>query len=208
MRIAFCDLEGTLIGLGNWGKVVRAFSPEWADKFFSDYDEGKVSYEEGRRQLEKIWKEQGITKDQFISVLKDYSVIDGARELILGLKEKGFKVILITGAISVLVEMVVEDLGIDEYFSAHEFIFSDNKFVEIKEHPEYRRGQGKVNIIKGIIEKEGVDIEDCIAIGGDDINDYWMMKELRSFAVKPHLARIKEVVDYEVDNLIDILDGV
>ncbi|MEE9525120.1 MAG: HAD-IB family phosphatase [Candidatus Woesearchaeota archaeon] len=208
-KLAFCDLEGTLINKGQWEKIADKFgAADWYKDFLKRYDEGRVSYEEGRRDLEKIWKDK-VTKQQMIDVLKDYEVFEGARELIKGLKKKGFKVIVITGAISVLAELAKEDLEIDEIYPAREFIFDEKGFFQkIKEHPTYRRGEGKIDIIKGIIEKEGADIEECIAIGGDDINDYWMMKDLRSFAVKPHLNRIKEVVDYNVDSLIEILDHI
>lgn len=210
MKIAFLDLEGTLISTGNWEKIAMAFGNEkWHKDFLGKYEEGKISYEEGRRQLEKIWRKEKITKKQFVDALKNYKIFEGAKELIKGLHDKGFKVVIVTGAISVLAELVKKDLGIDEIYSAHEFVFdSDDCFLEIKERPEYRRGQGKVDFINKIISMEKAKKEECIAIGGDDINDYWMMKELTSFAVKPHLRQIKEVADHEVDSLTEVLDFV
>ena len=210
-KIAFFDLEGTLLeGDTAWNHIKTKFgAKELSDEFDPLYAEGKVGFEEWRRKLVEIWKKNKATKQQFIDELKDYKLKDGARELILGLKEKGFKIIIITGAINVLAELVKEDLEIDEVYSGHEFVFDENNvFVDIKTHEAYRRGEGKVHFIKKVIEEEGATMEDCIAVGGDDINDYWMMKELKSFAVNPHLRQIKEVVDFEVDNLIDILDGV
>lgn len=209
-KIAFIDLEGTLIDLGNWSRIARKFGAEKiTDEFFKLYEQGKIGFYEWRRELVKIWKKNKVTRQQFIDTLKDYKLKQGARELILGLKEKGFKIIIITGAAGPLAETVKNDLGIDEVYSAHEFIFDEKgEFQDIQEHENYRRGQGKVDLIKELIKKEGADINDCIAIGGDDINDYWMLKELKSFAVNPHLRQIKEVVDYEVDELIDILDAV
>ncbi|MBR9692126.1 HAD-IB family phosphatase [Candidatus Woesearchaeota archaeon] len=209
-KIAFIDLEGTLINLGNWEKIAGKFgAADWYKDFLKRYEEGRVSYEEGRRDLEKIWSKNKVTKEQIIDVLKNYKAFEGTKELIEGLKKKGYKIVVITGAISVLAELVKEDFGIDEVFSAREFIFDENGFFQrIEDHPTYRRGEGKILIIQEIIEREGADKKDCIAIGGDDINDYWMMKEMKSFAVNPHLNRIKEVVDYNVDKLIDILEFV
>ena len=160
-RIAFCDLEGTLISTGNWEKIAGKFgAAEWYKDFLKRYEEGRVSYEEGRRDLEKIWKDK-VTRQQMIDVLKDYDVFEGARELIKGLKKKGFKIVVITGAISVLAELVKEDLGIDQVYPAREFIFDKNGFFQkIEEHPTYRRGEGKIDMIKEIIEKEGADIEE------------------------------------------------
>jgi phosphoserine phosphatase len=209
-KVAFLDLEGTLINTGNWEKVAGEFgAADWYKKFLKLYEEGRIGFEEGRRDLEQIWRNNKVTKKQFIEVLRDYEIFEGARELINGLKKKGFKVIVITGAISVLAELVKEDLGIDEVYSAHEFVFDkEGYFEEIKEHPAYRRGEGKVHFIQEILKKENVDKKDCIAVGGDDINDYWMMKELTSFAVNPHLRQIQEVVDFPVNNLIEILEHV
>jgi HAD superfamily phosphoserine phosphatase-like hydrolase len=209
-RIAFCDLEGTLIKGRAWEHIRDKFgAKELSDEYDKLYEEGKVGFEEWRRELVKIWKENKVSKQQFVDELKDYELLPSARELILGLKEKGFKVIVVTGAISVLAEIVKEDLGIDEVYSGHEFIFDENgKFLDIKTHEEYGRGEGKVGFIKKIIEKEDAAMGECIAVGGDDINDYWMMKELDSFAVKPHLRQIKEVVNHEVNELIEILEFV
>jgi phosphoserine phosphatase len=206
-RIAFFDLEGTLLeGTTAWTYVKDLFgAKELSDEYGGLYAEGKIGFEEWRRKLVEVWKGK-VSKQQFIDELKDYKLKKGARELIDGLKKKEFKVIVVTGAISVLAELVKKDLGIDEVYSGHEFVFDENEmFIDIKTHETYRRGEGKVHFIKEIMEREGVDKGDCIAVGGDDINDYWMMKELESFAVKPHLRQIQEVVNHEVDELKDIL---
>ncbi len=208
MKITFLDLEGTLVKTESWNKVKIKFgAKKLSDEYDKLYAVGKVGYEEWRRELVKIWKKNKVTKQQFIEVIKDYNLIEGAKELVLGLKDKGFKIIIITGEPDIFAELIAEELGVDEFYSAHEFVFDENEiFVDIKTHEEYRRGEGKVHFIKEIIEKEGAELKDCIAIGGDDINDYWMMKELESFAVKPHLRQIQEVVDHPVDNLVEILD--
>jgi len=210
MKIVFCDLEGTLIDDTAWNRIKTKFgAKELSDRYDKLYAEGKIGYEEWRRELVKIWKENKVSKQQFINELKDYKLKPGVRKLISGLKEKGFKTIIITGAISVLAELIQKDLGIDEIYCGNEFIFdSDGIFQDIKTHESYRRGQGKVHFIEKIISREGVDKKDCITIGGDDINDYWMMKELTSFAVNPHLRQIQEIVDHNVDNLIEILEYV
>ena len=209
-RLAFFDLEGTLVEDTAWNHIKTKFgTKELSGEYDKLYAEGKVGFEEWRRELVKIWKKNKVTKQQFIDELKDYKLKSGARELIQGLKEKGFKIILITGAISVLAELVKEDIGIDKIYCGHEFVFDKNGiFQDIMTHESYGRGEGKIHFIREIISKENADKEECIAVGGDDINDYWMMKELNSFAIKPHLERIKEVVDHEVDELIDILDAV
>ncbi len=206
-RIAFCDLGGTLIELGSWGSVRNKFgAKEMSEEYDMLYEEGKVGFEEWRKELVEIWKNK-VTKQQFLDEFKKYKLMPGAKELVDGLKEKGFKVIIITGEPNVLAEIVKDDIGIDEIYCAHEFVFDEKGiFQAIKEHEVWRRGQGKVHFIKKIIEREGAKKEDCIAIGGDDINDYWMMKELESFAVKPHLKQIQEVVNHNVNNLKEILE--
>lgn len=208
-KIAFFDLEGTLTEGSSWNHIKIKFgAKELSDEYDLLYEEGKVGFEEWRRQLSSIWAKNKVTKQQFIDMFKDFKLKLGAKELISGLKDKGFKIIIITGAPDVFAELVAEELGIDETYSANEFVFKDGFFQDIKTHEEYRRGQGKVHFIRKIIDEKNANKEDCIAIGGDDINDYWMMKELNSFAVKPHLERIKEVVDHEVDELIDVLETV
>jgi phosphoserine phosphatase len=209
-KLAFIDLEGTLIHGSEWENLRDKFGAAELSKTYSKlYDRGKIGFEEWRQELAKIWNLNKTTKQQFISELKKYKVLTGARELIQGLKKKGFKTIIITGAIDILAELVKNDLGIDEVYSAHNFLFDKNSFFQdIKTVDDYGEGKGKVNIIRSIIEKEKANPDDCIAIGGDDINDYWMLKELKSFSVKPHIKQIKEVVDYEVESLVEILDYV
>jgi phosphoserine phosphatase len=210
MKIAFFDLEGTLVEGTAWNEIKDKFgAKDLSDKYDKLYDEGKVTYEEWRRKLVETWRESKVTREDFVNALKDYKLIPGGKELIAKLKEKGYKVIVITGAISIFAEMLQEELGFDEMYCGHEFTFDENShFLNIETHEKYQRGQGKVYFIKKIIEKEGVSKKDCIAIGGDDINDYWMMKELRSFAVRPHLRKIQDVVDHDVSSLIEILEYV
>lgn len=209
-RIAFFDLEETLVKGIAWKKVWDKFGAEKIkDEYLRLYDEGKIGFEEWRRELVKIWKANKVTKKQFEDVLKDYEFIEGAKELILGLKDKGFKIVVITGAVSLFIELVAKDLGIDDYFSAHEFIFDENGFFQdIKTAEFYKRGQGKIKIMEDFAKKYGCELKECIAVGGDDINDYWMMKEVESFAIHPQLSAIKEVVNHDIDRLVDVLEFV
>jgi len=209
-RLAFIDLEGTLTEKNSWSYIMNKFgAEEFLEKFQKLFSEGKIGYEEWRRKLSEAWKNSKTTKKQFLAEIKEYKLNPGAKELILGLKDKGFKIIIITGGPDIFAELVSEELNFDESYSANEFLFDEKGFFQdIKTRENYRRGQGKVEFIKEIIKKEKTNKDHCIAIGGDDINDLWMLKELKSFAVKPHLNQIKQVVDYEVDNLIEILDCV
>lgn len=206
-KIAFCDLEGTLIEVWGWWHIKDCFgAKKLSDEYTELYHEGKVGFEEWRQELAKIWRKNKVTKKEFEKELSKNKFLPGAKKLITGLKEKGYYVVIITGAVSVQAELVGKELGADEVISANKFEF-DKKgvFTGINTHPAYRRGQGKVHFIKETLAKYKIDKKDCIAIGGDDINDLWMMKELKSFAVKPKIRQIKEAVDHIVEKLVDIL---
>jgi len=208
-RIAFFDLEGTLVkGETAWIKVKDKFGvTKEVDKEYQKlYDEGKIGFEEWRRKLAEIWRESKVKLSDFKEVLKYYELVEGAKELIEGLKKKGFKIAIITGAISILADMVGEELGADSVFSAHEFVFDEEGcFKDIIDVEFYRRGEGKIKVMEDFAAIYKAELKDCIAVGGDDINDYWMLKNVESFAVKPHLPQIKEVVNHEVNKLTDIL---
>lgn len=207
MRIAFCDLEGTLVEGTAWNKIKTCFgAKELSDEYDKLYSEGKVGFEEWRRKLAEIWRTNKARREDFVAELGDFVLMPGARELINGLKDKGFRVVVVTGAISVFAELIQSELGIDEIHSGHEFLFDeDGYFVDINTHPEYGRGEGKMYFIDKVIKENNTSKEKCIAIGGDDINDYWMMKELKSFAVNPEIGKIKEVVNHDVESLQEIL---
>ncbi|MBW2978101.1 HAD-IB family phosphatase [Candidatus Woesearchaeota archaeon] len=208
-KIAFFDLEGTLVkGETAWIKVRDKFGvPKEIDKEYQKlYDEGKIGFAEWRRRLAEIWRETKLKLEDFKEVLKDYELVEGAKELIEGLKKKGFKIAIITGAISIFADMVGEELGSDSVFSGHEFVFDEEGcFKDIIDVKFYRRGEGKVKVMEDFAALYGAELKDCISVGGDDINDYWMLKNVESFAVKPHISQIKEVVNHEVDKLTDIL---
>jgi len=208
-KIAFFDLEGTLVkGQTAWIKVKDKFGvPNETDQEYQKlYDEGKIGFEEWRRKLAEIWKAAKVKLDDFKEILSDYELVEGAKELIEGLKRKGFTIAIITGAISVFADMVGKDLGADSVFSGHEFVFDeDGYFRDIIDVEFYRRGEGKVKVMEDFAAIYKADLKDCIAVGGDDINDYWMLKTVTSFAVNPHLPQIKKVIDHEVNKLTDIL---
>ena len=128
-KIAFFDLEGTLVkGDTAWTLVKDKFGvPKEVDQEYQQlYDQGKIGFEEWRRKLAEIWRENKVKLKDFNELLKNYELVEGAKELIQELKKKDFKIAFITGAISLFADMVGKDLGADSVFSAHEFVFDED----------------------------------------------------------------------------------
>lgn len=98
-----------------------------AEKFLR----GEITYEEWmRRDLEAIIKAFGRppTKEEIIKAFSSYEFVDGARDLINFLKERGIYTVIVSGGIDLLADIVKEKLGVDAAF-ANRLVFDENGYL-------------------------------------------------------------------------------
>ena len=167
MLIIF-DMDGTLIEhrntwlelhrrLGTEKEGMRA-TEEWLTK---DYDKLVDIV------IHNMWK--GKLAQPFLDLIDEARLMTGAKETIDELKRRGFEVALITTAPKLLMERVMQDLGI-EHGVANHLEIKDGKITGRSRHDDGTtmfpvRDNDKVPSAEKLCQELGSTMEDVVAVG-------------------------------------------
>ena len=195
IKLICFDVDGTLVDNTSWLILAEGMgcSPQAAFNIFNRARKGELSFIEAERLLTKLYQDSGNANKYFIKNLFDNIVVkDEAEDLISYLKEKGFKIYLISGAIDIYVESVAKKLNVDGFY-ANSFLEFDNQGIVQKIN--YRNNQGEVKIeqLQDLIRKLGIDMNQVVFVG-DSENDIEVFKATKhGIAVHSSNEKLKEV---------------
>jgi phosphoserine phosphatase len=163
IKVAFFDCDGTLTKIkSSWEYLHRRLNI-WdnnADRYQTLFREGKIDYYEFCKRDALLWK--GLDVSRVNNMLQDIEYHKGSLEVIKALKKRSiFNIILSTG-LSLLVEKVKEDLGMDMALSNELLSACARLTGEIKINVEFNK---KGYLVEKILKEIGVSREDACAIG-------------------------------------------
>ena len=131
---------------------------------------GEIDFSESLRTRVSFLK--GLRIKSLESIAKAFKLTKGSEELIIALKEMGFKVALISGGFSYFADVLKKRLGFDYAFGNE---------LEIKEGRLTGRIKGKIidakrkaEVLDEICRKEGITRDEVVAVG-DGSNDRIMV---------------------------------
>ena len=199
--IAF-DLEGTLVkSKSSWVELHKKFGTwdkgkEYAERFFA----GEFDYATWAKLDASLWK--GRTREEVMEWANAVEYFEGVEELFQFLRQKGFKIAIISGGLKCLAERVGRELKAD-FVYANELVFDEEGKItgEVLPWVDFRN---KGDILLELKEKLKPKL--TIAVG-DGHNDIAMFKAADvSIAINPHegvegdyLARnlyeVKEIIE-------------
>lgn len=199
VRLIAFDLEGTLVkSVSGWVELHKRFGTwekgrEYAERFFA----GEISYVEWAELDASLWK--GHTRGEIMEWVEGVEYMEGAKELIEFLKEKNFRIAILSSGLMCLARKVGKELGVD-YVFANELIFDENGVItgKVRPHVDF---QGKGVILRRL--KDELKPELTVAVG-DGYNDLAMFREADvAIAINPH-----EGVegDHVIENLLEVRD--
>lgn len=174
IKLVCFDLDGTLIAENSWYKLNTALgvTPEEDRAMYDQYSKGELSYEAWVRALAEIYRKHGKAKRDLIeSVLAQYVLVDGAKDLVEYLKGKGYAVALISGSFNILLDNVAKELGIEHSIANTKLVFgADDMLMDIESSGEERLA--KVEHLKRICQDLGIDVRQCVCVGdgGNDLD--------------------------------------
>ena len=179
IKLICFDLDKTLIKQTSWYELNMALgiTHEEDQQMLDEYEAGKFSYEEWMKKIYDLYKLRGKANLENITnaISKSYTFKDGAKEIIEYLKEKGLHVVLISGSIDILIDMVAKDLNLDMAEATHEFIFDENdQLQEIKLLAA--DNLAKLHHLESFCRKLGLNLNECACIGDGD-NDLDMFRK-------------------------------
>lgn len=162
---------------------------------------GEIDFKESfRRRMALL---EGMDESVLAGVAERLPITEGAERLICNLKRLGYKVAILSGGFTYFAEYLQRKFGIDYVFANH-LEFEGGKLTG-KVSGEIVDGQRKAELLREIARKEGVELEQVIAVG-DGANDLPMLS-IAGLGIAFHAKPIvKEQAQHSIANLG--LDGI
>ena len=170
-RLVCFDMDSTLIqtevidelaDLAGVGAEVRAITESAM--------QGEIDFNESFKERMKLLK--GLKEDVLQDVALNLPITKGARRLIDTLKSYGFKTAILSGGFTYFGHYLQKELGID-YVYANQLEIIDGELTG-NYLGEIVDGNKKAEYLKEIADKEGLNINQTIAVG-DGANDLAML---------------------------------
>ena len=201
-RLVCFDMDSTLIqtevidelaDLAGVGEQVRAITESAMN--------GEIDFSESFKKRMALLK--GLSEEVLQNVAINLPITKGAHRLMKALKYYGYKTAILSGGFTYFGEYLQKELGID-YVYANKLEIIDGKLTG-KYLGEIVDGQKKAEYLKAIAEKEGIHINQTIAVG-DGANDLPMLN-LAGLGIAFHAKqKVKENAATSISSLG--LDGI
>lgn len=201
-RLVCFDMDSTLIQtevidelaeLNGVGEQVRAITESAMN--------GEIDFSESFKKRMALL--EGLSEDVLHNVAINLPITKGAHRLMKALKYYGYKTAILSGGFTYFGDYLQKELGID-YVYANQLEIKDGKLTG-KYLGEIFDGAKKAEYLKAIAEKEGIHINQTIAVG-DGANDLPMLN-LAGLGIAFHAKpKVKESATTSISSLG--LDGV
>lgn len=201
-RLVCFDMDSTLIQtevidelaeLNGVGEQVRAITESAMN--------GEIDFKESFKKRMALL--EGLSEEVLQNVAENLPITKGAHRLMKALKYYGYKTAILSGGFTYFGDYLQKELGID-YVYANELEIKDGKLTG-NYLGEIVDGAKKAEYLKAITEKEGIHINQTIAVG-DGANDLPMLN-LAGLGIAFHAKpKVKENAASSISSLG--LDGV
>ena len=203
-KLAVFDFDSTLMD----GETLEFFAREVGiqDKVKSITDKamrGDLDFFESLTERVSFLK--GLSVSKIDKICKSLPLMNGAKEAVLGLKEKGYKVVCFSGGFRNATRLFAEELGLDGEFS--NILHSKDGILTGQVGGEMMFNDSKGQMLSRLQKLLDVSEENTLAVG-DGANDLCMFKfasRRAAFCAKPILKENANIVIEEKD-LSKILD--
>ncbi len=205
-RLALLDVDGVLLE----GRFVvelakRTYKTSALQPFL---DHKQMSAESRTRLIASLF--QGVPKETFMQVAQEMPLVSGAVETVIGLRQRGYRVGLVTDSFFVAAEIVRRRVFAD-FSVAHVLRFRHEKATgeislsqAMSRHPQ---GCGehalcKHNVLGHLMEKSNARLQEVLFVG-DGENDICLLRALPlSFAFRPKSATVRDAARIVLDHTL------
>lgn len=172
-RLVVMDMDSTLIRIEVIDELARAHGVyDQVAELTRSAMRGNMPYEESLKQRVALLK--GMPLAEVLKIASDPPVTDGAPELLKVLRGLGYKTAVISGGFSFAAEALRMRLGLD-YAYSNQLEVKDGKLTGRVLEPIVGP-QRKADLLDALAQREGIPLEQTIAIG-DGANDLLMLEK-------------------------------
>lgn len=200
------DVNGTLVHENTWMDLNLAMGvrPEEDEMLMSWGEQNIISDQQGQDILCSIYKLRGNpTLEKIVETVSAYTFYSGVKKTIKALRERGYEIGIISGAMDIFVQIVATDLSIEHWRSANRFIFDSDDRLDSIVAPDSSDGAEKVALLKDLALEIGVDLKHCFVVG-DGSNDSEIFK-ITGNGITFTGSSIAHLARYSVRSLPDVL---
>lgn len=202
-KLVVFDVDGTLMKSFSWQYLHEALGT-WnrGRKYFEQFFHGKITYEDWACLDAALWRGQPLEKIQQIVNAMPYT--KGAREVLTTLRRKGFKVVLLSGGLSLVTERIRKETSVDAALANDLIVKNGCLTGAVKVNVSFNN---KDEALHSILKRFTAEMNDCIAVGDDETLIPLFEKVGLAIAFNPRSKNVEKHADIVVksDDLHHIL---
>jgi HAD superfamily PSPase-like hydrolase len=206
IKLVCFDVDGTLVEGTSWWILTKNLGCSVEDTIntFGQATKGEISFAEAERIFTKRYQNSGNANKTFIEKLfQKIEIKNKTKDIISYLKEKGYIIYLISGAIDMYVGAIAKKIGVDGFYANSSLEF-DEKGVLKKINYRENQGEVKVEQLQELIKKLGISTEQVVFVG-DSENDIEAFKFTKhGIAINSANEELKKVSWRVINSLLDI----
>jgi len=178
-KIICFDVNGTLIEENSWEILTcgRKEIEAEIEEGFKRYFKKEITIDEAWRGLVAILKKAGMSSRDYIYNCwgNGGNFKAGAEDIVSYLKEKGYKIYLVSCSIDAYLNHITRKMGLDGVYAGSHLIFDDTgELILIESECMEARGFKKRSLER-LAQEEEVDVKDIVFVGDGD-NDIEVFK--------------------------------
>jgi len=169
------------------------------------YRAGKLSYAEWVEMDVTGWRDAGATREELIAAFAPLRVVDGTRETLEALAGAGYRLVVISGTLDLMLHTLLPGAPFEEIYCNHLGFDGRGRISHWKATPFDMEGKAKV--FRALAMRLGVPLARCGFVGDSD-NDVWVAREAGfTVAFNPKSPELEQAADVTVrsDDLRAIL---
>lgn len=179
-KLVCFDVDGTLIDnitfswqvFHDYFQTDRHIREDAKNAFFN----GKISYLQWAEHGINLWREKNAKKEDFFKAANHLRLMKGAMETLNKLKEKGFKLAIISGSLDIILEKFIPNYDkFFDYVFISRIYFDKMGFISKIQATEFDM-DAKALALKKIAGKEKISLKECVFVG-DYLNDIKIIQE-------------------------------
>lgn len=198
-KLIVFDFGGVLVNtFSSWVTLHKYFGTyKESRKQFNMYHKGEISYQKWCEMNIELWNKKKKANKEIMekAIAENITKIKGADELLKKIKERGYKIAVISGDLNITLEHYFDKNLFDYIFINQIFFDKDGNIIGVKgTNYDFK---AKVQALKAICKREGIKLEECIAILDDAYgNDLELAKVVGySIAFNSKSEKLNKIAD-------------